>query len=117
MTERQFLDRQSRRIRDRIRRGSIALHDEIERAVGPTVRKHPRLSLAAGASAGLLVGRILATPFGSPSAQASRGTISGGLKFIKETGLFALRSMIVGSLLSSVEKSGVGRDQTTEPRK
>ena len=95
MTERQFLDRQSRRIRDRIRSGSIALHDEIESAIGPAVREHPRTSLVAGASAGLLVGRLLATPSRSG---AGRGLVAGGFRFLKETGVFVLRSMIVSSL-------------------
>jgi len=108
MTERQFLDRQSRRIRDRIRRGSVALHCEVERAVGPTIREHPRTSLAAGASAGLLIGRILAAPSRYSSRQAGRGVIAGGFRFIKSTGIFALRSMIVGALTSSLRKSGSG---------
>ena len=106
MTERQFLDRQSRRIRERIRSGSVTLHEEIERAIGPAIRRHPRLSLAAGASAGLLLGRVLRFPSRLPGPHAVRGVVAGSFRFIKETGVFALRSMIVGSLLSSSGRTG-----------
>jgi hypothetical protein len=108
MTERQFLERQSRRIRDRIRRGSASLHDEIERAVGPTIREHPRLSLAASASAGLLIGRILAAPSRRRDPRARPGMIAGGFRFIKETGIFALRSTLVNSLRSAMRNNATG---------
>lgn len=113
MTERQFLDRQYRRIRDRIRRDSIGLHDEIERAIGPVVREHPRLSVAAGASAGLVLGRVLGFP--SRLSTPGAGAVAGGIRFIKETGTFVLRSMIVNSLLSSSDKTETSSDAPAGP--
>jgi hypothetical protein len=113
MTERQFLDQQSRRVRERLHRGSVGLHDEIERAVGPTVREHPCLSLVAGASAGFLLGRVLWTPSRSAVAGTGRGMLAGSFRFVKDTGIFFLRSLIVGSLLSSSTKGHAAPERST----
>lgn len=103
MTERQFLDRQSRRVRDRIRRASASLQAEIERAAGPAVREHPRLSLAASASVGLLLGRVMAAspPRSRSPSRPRRGLIAGALRFLGGTTMFALRSKIVSALAGS----------------
>jgi len=98
MTERQFLDQHAARLRERIRSGSAAIHDEIERAIGPGVREHPRMSAVAAASAGLALGLVLGRPSRSGVAGPRRGPVTGTVRFIKDTGVFALRSYLVSSL-------------------
>jgi hypothetical protein len=95
-----------------MRRSSEALRDEIERAIAPAVRKHPRKSLAAGAFVGLLAGRVLAPASGDGGRRTGsrRGPISGAWSFVKGTGVYALRASIIGMLLS-----GGVETQTGEP--
>jgi hypothetical protein len=98
MTERQFLDQQSARLRERIRRGSVTIHDEVERVIGPGVREHPLMSAAAGASAGFLLGAAIGTPSRARTAEPRRGPVAGAVRFVKDTGVFILRATIVNAL-------------------
>jgi hypothetical protein len=102
VTDKEFLNTQTRLAWRRMRRSSEALRDEIERAIAPAVREHPRKSLAAGALAGLLAGRVLAPAPGDGRGRAGsrRGPISGAWSFVKGTGVYALRASLIGMLLS-----------------
>ncbi len=106
MTDKEFLHTQSRLIRERLRRDSVTLEQKLERTLGPLMRRHPRKSLAAGAAAGLLVGRIIAPSPGKPTTPARRGPLRGALAFVRDTGVFALRSTLVGAVLPRSRGAG-----------
>jgi len=99
MTDKEFLRSRSASLRQRIRHSSKTLNQELEKAVGPSMREHPRSGLAAGGAAGFAVGSAIGAarrPAGSPR---KRGILAGLGSFVLGTGTFALRSTIINSLL------------------
>jgi len=99
MTDTEFLRTQSRHLRRRLRQSSSAFQREFEQAVGPVMREHPRTGLAAGAAAGLVLGRALAPSRNSAASPTRRGPLAGLLSFAAGTGAFLLRSTIAKSVL------------------
>ena len=102
MTEREFLDAQSRRIRARLRRRSTGIHDRLEDRLGPIVREHPRTALAVGASAGLLLGGLLGPALRSATSRERQGFLRGTADFVRGTGVYALRTTLVSSILAAL---------------
>jgi len=95
MTEREYLDRRAERIKARLGRRSDVVNRELETAIGPVVRDHPRKSLAAAGVLGVALGAAL-----KPVSRAARGSASGALGFLKGTAVYALRAKLVGSMAS-----------------
>ena len=106
MTEREFLDRRSERIRARVGRRSEVVNRELERAVGPVVRDHPRKSLAAGAAVGVVLGAAL-----KPASRAVGASTAGVLGFLKNSAAYALRSKLFDSMATDQTDQ---TDQTDE---
>ena len=97
MTERDYLERRSEAVKRRLRRRAAAVGDEVERAVTPLMREHPRKGLAAGAAAGVVLGAAVA-----PSGTAARrGPVSGLLGFLRGSAAYALRVKLVRQLLEN----------------
>ena len=104
MTDTEFLQTQSRRLRHRIRRSSSALHQELERTIGPLMREHPRTGLAAGTAAGFVLGRTLASSRSTAASSTRRGPLANLLSFTAGTGAFLLRSSIAKSVLPNADE-------------
>jgi ElaB/YqjD/DUF883 family membrane-anchored ribosome-binding protein len=104
MTEREYLDRRAQRIKARLGRRSDVVNRELETAIGPVVREHPRKSLAVAGMVGVALGAAL-----KPVSGVARGSASGALGFLKNTAVYALRAKLVGSMVTDEpEKDDVG---------
>lgn len=98
MTDREFLRSRTADLRERIRHGSRALHHELERAVGPSMREHPRSGLAAGAAIGFAAGSAIGAARRPAGSRRRRGLLGALGSFVLGTGTFALRASLVDAL-------------------
>jgi hypothetical protein len=103
MTEREFLERRAERIKARLGRRSDVVNREVETAIGPVVRDHPRKSLAAAGVVGVALGAAL-----KPASSAVRGSTSGVFGFLKSTAAYALRAKLAGSIISDGDDESDG---------
>ena len=101
MTEREFLNRRARRIRERLAANVRVVGEELERAAGPTIREHPGAGLAVAASAGFVAGSLVGGK--SSGGGGGRGMIAGVGAFLGSTGAQALRVKLVEALVSVTE--------------
>ncbi len=99
MTERDFLNARSRRIRRRLGHRSTEIHNRLEETLCPVVREHPRTALALGASAGLLLGALLGPALRAPVLRG--GILRGAAGLAQSTGAHALRTTLAKSILDA----------------
>ena len=109
MTEDQFLEARSKAVRERLRLSSDSLGRDLERAVGPWVREHPKSGLAAGAATGFLLGAVLGALRPGRGRATNAGALAGGWSFIRRTAGVTLRSAIARQIL------GTRTDATPSP--
>ena len=90
MTDREFLQARSTFLKRRIKESSSKMQEELERAVGPSMREHPHTGLLAGAMGGIALGSAVGI---------ARRPAGGLLSMLTGTGLYAARVALVRSLL------------------
>jgi hypothetical protein len=102
VTEREFLLARSNHLRRRIETSSSKARRELEQAVGPAMREHPRTGLLAGALGGVALGS---------AAGIVRQRAGGLLSMIAGAGIYTARTVVLRSLL---EQNGNSQAESPE---
>lgn len=110
MNERTYLDRQQSRLNRRIRLRSSHVGRDLERAVAPVMREHPRKGLAAGAAAGALLGAALAP---RPTPTGNNGVVRSTFGFLKGVLAYAARVKLAKTIVDDVDEDTADRRPTT----